>query len=54
MWLLFTGISALDTYRLEVVTNVEFVPTLAFDSWSPALPSVLTTQDTTPMLKSLS
>jgi hypothetical protein len=37
--LLFSGISTLDVYRIEVVTRVEYVPTLLFDSWSPAIKS---------------
>jgi hypothetical protein len=36
MWLLFNGINSADTYRVEVVTTVEFIPTLGFDPWSPA------------------
>jgi hypothetical protein len=54
MWLLFTGISTSDTYRLEVVTTVEYVPTLTFDSWSPSEVSKVSRTDVTPMFKSIS
>lgn len=53
MWLLFNGISTQDTYRLEVTTTVEYVPTLNFDSWSPAVSSDISHSDTTPIFKEL-
>jgi hypothetical protein len=41
MYVLLNGISTTDTFRVEVVTRVEFVPTLIFDSWSPSISSKL-------------
>jgi len=35
MWVLFNGIALSDTFRIEVVTHVEYVPTLPFGSWAP-------------------
>lgn len=35
MWILFNGLSATDSFRIEVVCHVEYVPTLPFGSWSP-------------------
>lgn len=38
MWVLFNGINSgavNDSYRIEVVTHVEYIPTLPFGSWSP-------------------
>jgi len=42
IWLLFNGINASDSYRVEVVTTVEYIPTLVFESWSPSKTSPLT------------
>jgi hypothetical protein len=36
IWVLLNGISTSDTYRVEVVTTVEYIPTLTFESWSPS------------------
>lgn len=35
MWVLFNGLSASDSFRIEVVCHVEYIPTLPFGSWSP-------------------
>lgn len=49
---LFTGISTSDTFRVEVVTNVEYEPTLTFGAWSPPEPSKITPNDLTDFLRS--
>lgn len=41
IWALFTGISTLDTYRIEVVVTYEFIPSMTFEPWSPVEPSRL-------------
>lgn len=47
MWVLFNGISASDNFRIEVVTHLEYVPTLVFGSWSPPEAPVLNESDLT-------
>jgi len=54
MWLLFSGINTADTYRIEVVTTVEFIPTMGFDPWSPAMQSKIMTKDTESLLHDVS
>ncbi len=41
MWVLFNGLAATDSFRVEVVVHVEYVPTLPFGSWSPPEPPTL-------------
>jgi len=41
MWVLFNGLSVTDSFRIEVVTHVEYVPTLAFGTWAPPSTPVL-------------
>jgi len=54
MYLLLDGISTTDNFRVEIVTRVEFVPTLTFDAWAPSIPSKLTTEDLAPFKKVVS
>lgn len=35
MWVLFNGLTNTDSFRIEVVTHVEYVPTLPFGTWAP-------------------
>lgn len=41
MWILFNGLAISDSFRVEVVCHVEYIPTLPFGSWSPPLPPKL-------------
>ncbi len=43
IYVLFNGISTSDSFRVEVVTTVEYIPTLVFESWSPSKASELST-----------
>lgn len=43
IYALFTGISSADTYRVEVVSTWEYVPTLTFESWAPSQSSNVST-----------
>lgn len=36
IYALFSGISASDTFRVEVVSTWEYVPTLNFEAWAPS------------------
>lgn len=53
MWILFNGLSATDTFRIEVVCHVEYVPTLPFGSWSPPEAPTLDNSALTTFLKSV-
>lgn len=51
MWVLFNGISTTDTFRIEVVCHVEYIPTLPFGSWSPPESPSLSEDKLTSFLK---
>jgi len=53
MWILFNGLSATDTFRIEVVCHVEYVPTLPFGSWSPPEAPTLDSSALTTFLKNV-
>jgi len=53
MWILFNGLSVTDTFRIEVVCHVEYVPTLPFGSWSPPEAPTLDSGALTTFLKSV-
>lgn len=41
MWILFNGLNTGDSFRIEVVCHVEYVPTLPFGAWSPPSTPIL-------------
>lgn len=53
MWILFNGLAATDSFRIEVVCHVEYVPTLPFGSWSPPEAPVLDDGALTTLLKTV-
>lgn len=53
MWILFNGLSNTDSFRIEVVCHIEYIPTLPFGSWSPPEAPVLDNSALTTFLKSV-
>ncbi len=56
MWILINGIvggASGDSFRIEVVTHVEYIPTLPFSTWSPTEATKVTESQVGGLLKEI-